>query len=198
MIPVSPTPPRIPGGGGGSGGGSTGGSGGGGSGTGVGRSNRRRPPNPQPVLPFASLQIATGFPIGQSCIQRATDECGRRCRNAPDPVYEIRGAGLGYEYLGATISLGPDQDQPGSVWFYRYYYKNELRETGTISPGSSKGVDGGLRRFDLALGASHSGRVEFGRGSDTVVATALVTMPNYCAKDADCDTPCASDWDGTW
>jgi hypothetical protein len=142
------------------------------------------------------LRIATGSPIGQGCIQRAKDECGRRCRDAPDPVYDIRGAGLAYEYLGATISLGADNDQPGSVWFYRYYYKGGLRETGTIAPGSSKDVDGGVQKFDLALGASHSGRVEFSRGDDTVSASGTVTMPNYCAKDPDCGKPCESDWDG--
>ncbi|MBU6303648.1 MAG: hypothetical protein KGS60_19045 [Verrucomicrobia bacterium] len=202
-IPLNPPGPQIPGVGTGSGSGTvgTGGSGGGSP------NRRRREPTPPAALPTASLRIATGSPIGQGCIQRAKDECGRRCRNAPDPVYDIRGAGLAYEYLGATISLGADQDQPGSVWFYRYYYKGELRETGTMAPGSSKNVDGGVRKFDLAVGASHSGRVEFGRGSDTVSASDTVTMPDYCQKDPDCGKPCGgggggggggSDWGGSW
>jgi hypothetical protein len=199
--PSTPPRPDIPGGG--TGGSSSGGS----SGRSGGRRRRPRTPNPT-QLPTATLRIATGSPIGQGCIQRAKDSCGRRCRDAPDPVYDIRGAGLAYEYLGATISLGADQDQPGSVWFYRYYYKGELRETGTISPGSSKDVDGGVRKFDLALGASHSGRVEFGRGSDTVSASDTVTMPDYCQKDPDCGKLCGggggggggggSDWGGSW
>jgi len=112
------------------------------------------------------------------------------------------------KYLGATISLGADQDQPGSVWFYRYYYKGELRDDGHDLARMEQGR--GRRRAEVRSGpgASHSGRVEFGHGSDTVSATDTVTMPDYCQKDPNCGKPCGggdgggggggSDWGGSW
>jgi hypothetical protein len=175
-----PPRPKIPGGGSGTGGG--GGSGGGGGGR---RRRRRQPSTSSP--PSASVTIAaSGQAITNSCTIRESDGCGRQCGD--QPAYDLE-----YEYTGATISLGPHPEQPDAIWFYRYYYKGEFRDGGTIKPGDSKDVDGGVRTIEIALGASHTARVSFRRGGQnalTVEASDSVTCPNLCERDPECGQPC--------
>lgn len=217
-VPDGPGGPGIGDDSGGGGGGGTGGGSGGGSGGGVDRppfrprvspdlggggggstrgggggGGRRRPRGPRATsIPTASLSIARGgAALEDGCIQRAEDTCGRRCEDAPAASYGVTGAGFPYQYLGATITLGADADEPGSIWAYSYYFKGEIRETGHIAAGTSKDVDVGSQTYHLNMGASHGGSVTFYRSGRTVSANATTgAVPDYCEKPEDCGDPC--------
>jgi hypothetical protein len=175
----------------------TGGGGGGGGSRGGGRRGRPRRPDPaQNNPPTATLNIAaSGRSLSDPCIVRGLDSCNRRCLNVPDYVYNTSNGGFPYQYLGATISLGADDAEPGSIWGYTYSFAGEVRATGNIQAGSSVDVDVAVQTKYLNMGASHSGSVTFTRGGRSVTATDTTgAVPQYCPLPPECGTPCPTSY----